>query len=100
MQRIGKLTLHYYQVRRLLRVRNFSEEEYQIIYQAYVTEGRGMLYTSKLVNSTPNTVKRFLKSKGIIFVLKAKRLLFPIRIEPRRRILIILRDSAQIWLGY
>ena len=46
-------------------MRNFSEEEYQIIYQAYVTEGRGMLYTSKLVNSSPETVKRFLKSKGI-----------------------------------
>lgn len=46
-------------------MRNFTEEEFSILYNAYVEEKRGLKYCSSLVHSTPETVKKELKKRGI-----------------------------------
>ena len=45
--------------------RIFTEKEKEIIYKTYVEEKRGLLFVSKQVNSTPETIKKFLKQNDI-----------------------------------
>ena len=45
--------------------RIFTQEEQEIILKEYVENKRGLLFVSKQVNSTPETVKKFLKEKNI-----------------------------------
>lgn len=53
-------------------MRNFTEQEKSIILENYIKNKKGLLYTAKLVNSTPNTIKRFLKNQGIYIRNKAE----------------------------
>lgn len=45
--------------------RTFTQTEQDIIFKEYVENKRGLLFTSKQVHSTPDTIKKFLISQGI-----------------------------------
>ena len=45
--------------------RIFTEEEKNIIYKEYVENKRGLIFISKQINSTPETIKKFLKNNNI-----------------------------------
>ena len=45
--------------------RQFSQEEWEIIYNSYVNDKKGLAYTAKLVGSSANTIKNLLKEHGI-----------------------------------
>lgn len=46
-------------------MRNLTESEYNIVYNAYTKENRGLSYCSKLVNASPSTIRRILVEHGI-----------------------------------
>lgn len=46
-------------------MRNLSQDEYNIIYNAYVNEKRGLKYCSSLIKSSPELVKRELSLHGV-----------------------------------